>query len=522
MARPPASSTSINWSGGVTVALLTTALLLLGTGAALGQESDTLMMEFSSPVHHLPCTGDCIPFYWDGVYHLFVLKDGGWQHLRSTDLLNWEELPMALTKGAPEDADGEWCFTGHIMEHEGRFHIFYPGVNRNHPDGSMQMMHATSDDLIHFTKHPEETWGPDGIHYKTKAQSPEQEGSVEWPTFKDQCIVWNEKEQQWWMFISARHVDAKYPACPLAVSDDLINWTQVPPIRSLPIGDCTDVFRIGDWWYRISDVTYWRARDLAGPWSENDSGEGYVFDTHHLLVPKRLYDGTRHILIGGLRSMYGRMEYEGSVGSHCVSIPREVYADADGFLCTRPVAEASSVFSNTVLDLADKPKPDQEPLERAWVPKGETGPEAWDYEGDALVNLGAHHPERAHCSFDVPVDYMLKATVQLDHEAIFTVGFREQEGQPGSGYKLTVNRKTREAQIAGPASVWPREISMSPNEPITVQAFVVGSILECWINDAHAFCLRDFDFPEGKLSFEVVRGRARMLDLTVSVADGDE
>lgn len=47
---------------------------------------------------------------------------------------------------------------------------------------------------------------------------------------------------------------------------------------------------------------------------------------------------------------------------------------------------------------------------------------------------------------------------------------------------------------------------------------MIGSILECWVNDAYAFCLRDYDFPEGKLSFEVVRGRARILTLTVSVA----
>lgn len=141
---------------------------------AYAQAQDGATRErFGSPIHHVPSTGDTIAFFGKGVYHLFILKDGGWQHLTSTDLLNWKELPMALTKGEPTDADGEYCFTGDIIEHEGTYHIFYPGVNRNHPKGAMQMMHATSKDLINFTKHPEENWGPDGIHYKTKAMMPE-------------------------------------------------------------------------------------------------------------------------------------------------------------------------------------------------------------------------------------------------------------------------------------------------------------------------------------------------------------
>ena len=91
---------------------------------------------------------------------------------------------MALTKGKPEDADGEACFTGHVVEHEGTFRIFHPGLNAKHPQAGMQMMHATSKDLVNFTKHPEETWGPDDIHYKTKAQAHSQRGQVEWRIFE--------------------------------------------------------------------------------------------------------------------------------------------------------------------------------------------------------------------------------------------------------------------------------------------------------------------------------------------------
>lgn len=424
---------------------------------------------------------------------------------------------MALTKGKPEDPDGEYCFTGHVMEHEGTYHIFYPGVNRRHPKGTMQMMHATSKDVINFTKHPEETWGPDGIHYKTKAQTPERKGSVEQPTFKDQCVVWNEKEKKWWMFFSAQYVSAVNSTA-LAVSDDLINWTQVAPIKGLGPGDCTDVFKIDDWWYRISYFTYWRAKDLAGPWSKNDSGVGYDFDTPHFFVPKRCFDGKRHVLIGGMRNYYGEVDHTNPLAPHCVAIPREVYADAEGFLCTRPVPEVTAVFNKIVLDLAKKPKPEVSPLLRSWMPRGQVTP-SWKYEGNVLVNAAAHVNEYSHCSFDVPDDYMLKATIQLDHRAVLTVGFREQKGDRRSGYKLVMNRRTNEIEINSPSASYPRAVKLNPNKPVTVQAFLVGSILECWVNDAHAFSLRDYDYPNGKLSFDVVYGRAWIQRMTVSTAD---
>jgi hypothetical protein len=99
------------------IVLLAAAIILAGVN--VGKAADTVTMgfeaysetnwnssrkKFGSPVHHVPITGDTIAFYAQDAYHLFVLKDGGWAHLRSTDLLNWEDLPMALTKGKPEDA----------------------------------------------------------------------------------------------------------------------------------------------------------------------------------------------------------------------------------------------------------------------------------------------------------------------------------------------------------------------------------------------------------------------------------
>ena len=72
-------------------------------------------------------------------------------------------------------------FTGSVVEGLGRFHIFYTGDNGANPRGTEFIMHATSPDLIHWTKHPEDMIAPDGIHYKN-ARSRD---------FRDPYVFWN-------------------------------------------------------------------------------------------------------------------------------------------------------------------------------------------------------------------------------------------------------------------------------------------------------------------------------------------
>ena len=69
-------------------------------------------------------SGDAIPFYHDGVYHLFYLTSPPdttrypdrvrttWQHARSADLVHWEELPPALVPGEEPQVDANGCWTG--------------------------------------------------------------------------------------------------------------------------------------------------------------------------------------------------------------------------------------------------------------------------------------------------------------------------------------------------------------------------------------------------------------------------
>lgn len=103
--------------------------------------------------------GDCMPFWHDGVYHLFYLYDrrrhgskcgyGGhiWAHISTTDLVNWKRHEHAVTI----DDFNETSFrTGSVVYWKGLFYAFY--VIRM-PDGiPSPIAYSVSDDGEHFVK----------------------------------------------------------------------------------------------------------------------------------------------------------------------------------------------------------------------------------------------------------------------------------------------------------------------------------------------------------------------------------
>ena len=48
-----------------------------------------------------------------------------WGHARSSDLIHWEDLPVALAPDQPYDSGG--CFSGSAIERDGKLYLFYTG-----------------------------------------------------------------------------------------------------------------------------------------------------------------------------------------------------------------------------------------------------------------------------------------------------------------------------------------------------------------------------------------------------------
>ena len=103
---------------------------------------------------------DVIPYFEDGWYHLFFLSpvsmDGdrlcsSWEHVRSLDLVNWEQLPTALMPqaGTP-DVDAAW--TGSVIRINDEWVIYYTARDTSSVNGQQRLAIAVSHDQVHFQK----------------------------------------------------------------------------------------------------------------------------------------------------------------------------------------------------------------------------------------------------------------------------------------------------------------------------------------------------------------------------------
>ena len=75
-------------------------------------------------------------------------------HAVSSDLRRWRVLPDALHPGPPGSWDDLATWTGSVIEHDGRWHMLYTGINRSEGGLIQRIGLAVSEDLTHWSKHP--------------------------------------------------------------------------------------------------------------------------------------------------------------------------------------------------------------------------------------------------------------------------------------------------------------------------------------------------------------------------------
>ncbi len=444
---------------------------------------------FVSPIHYRPrvgSVGDTIPFFWKGQYHIFYLRAGVgptlWEHIVSDDLIHWFELPSAiLPDGAVDGPDGFGLGTGSVIEHEGTFHLYYTGANPKNKLGNEAVLHATSSDLIVWTKHPDDALYADDLTYKNNGTG-----------FRDPFVFGNEEAKAFWMILCAFDAKTGKKLQGVAESTDLATWKQVPPLDYDPPAEgnseCPDLFKIDDTWYIIHSIwhpslktgaTYVRfSKKIWGTYHPSPTSE---IDTTILYAAKSMYDGKRRVITGWIRDLGGNKD-DGEPqfgGDQCV--PREIYAGPNGQLYFRPVPEALAQFPRVVLSSEKNP---------------------------GLTALSS--------PMTTPDNYMFECKVRVAPGAEFTVGMR-QTGE-NSGYRLIIRSDKQTAEIAGSNFIYARKVDLDFSKPVKIQAFVQGTIIECFIDDEYAFSCRAYEHPTGKLKMSVEHGNAKVSDVVVKTS----
>jgi len=288
-------------------------------------------------------SGDVNPFFWKGEYHAFYLESSGisdpvlrfrtmWAHLVSSDLIHWDEYPIALKPGPKGSPDGTAIWTGSVIEHDGLFHIFYTGYNREDLFHSQTICHATSKDLV--------KWEKDQNNPVLKAD-PNKYETHDW---RDPKVFWNKQTNKFCMLLTARRKIGSEPfikrgCIVLATSEDLFHW-RVDSDFWCPnlcfCHECPDIFQWDNKWYLIWSKfakpmgTFYRiADDLRGPWHTPPADR---LDGKYLYAIRTAGDNFRRLAFGWVPTRLGEWDVGYWEWGGDLAIPREVVKNIDGTL----------------------------------------------------------------------------------------------------------------------------------------------------------------------------------------------
>ncbi len=238
------------------------------------------MQYFKPPTPYF--VGDPMPFYHDGVFHLYYLQDenhhqalgglGGhqWAHASTTDLVHWDHHPLAIP--ITEDWEGSIC-TGSVFFNEGVFYGFH-AVRK--PDYTQHLCLAVSQDGIHFRKVEPRPFASPGDDFNPL-------------DYRDPCIFQDPDSGEFQMLVTA---SLKHPplqqrgGCLMRLSSsDLNSWNVREPFLfasgdpgNPSVPECPDFFFWNGWYYllfSLNGMAHYRMSRKAN--GTLDASEGRYF-----------------------------------------------------------------------------------------------------------------------------------------------------------------------------------------------------------------------------------------------------
>lgn len=282
-----------------------------------------------------PYVGDTMPYYEDGVYYIYYLKEGGDSYNHSiyltttTDFISYTEYDEPVLAASVSGGQDSWTGTGSVVKVKDKYYFFYTG----HTDAATaeykeKIMVAESNSLTSFDK-------VSGWEITPPAELGQKND------FRDPQAYYDSESGTISLTITASQGGVarilKY-----TVSADLQEADYDGIIFSNTEGDfwnleCSDTFRIGDKWYltySAQDDTLWYASadSQFGPYSEAKRLEGKLF-----YAAKHVEDGKDTYMVGWARrseSASSTQEVSGWAGNLAV---QKVVQKEGGELVLAPV-----------------------------------------------------------------------------------------------------------------------------------------------------------------------------------------
>lgn len=291
--------------------------------------------------------GDPMPFYDNGTMNMFYLLDERrgsigfhpFALLQTEDFLSWEDIGTVIPYVNSISSQDLALGTGSVIKDtNGLYHAFYTGHNSS---GEMEwyekIQHATSTDLVNWTKHPE-----DGFFGNSN-------------DFRDPYIYFDNNSNEYWMLVTTR--DFGGGVIKRYTSTDLVNWTDNGVFYRNTEGnynmECPTLIEYNGYYYlsfseqgvgndRVVHYRYTDNIDNGFIIPEYDYFDGWGFYAGRIeLFDNKLtlsgWVATKTLMIDGGDYMWG-----GNLVTH------ELYQNPDGTLSVKILSEIDNILNHEV------------------------------------------------------------------------------------------------------------------------------------------------------------------------------
>lgn len=290
-----------------------------------------------------PYVGDPMPYYEDGVYYMYYLKEAGDSYNHSvylattTDFLSYTEYQEPILESSRSGGQDAWIGTGSVVKVDEKYYFFYTGhASSDSYEYKEKIMVAEGDSPTSFTKL--EGW---------ELTPPAELGQKN--DFRDPQAYYNEQKGVIELTVTAAQGGVAR-VIKFTLAKDLSGFEYDGIIITDPTGDfwnleCSDTFKLGDRYfitYSGQDDTLWYASSDSqyGPYTEPVRIDGELF-----YAAKHVDNGTDCYMVGWAR----RSESPSSlseVSAWAGNLVLSQVENVNGELVFKPVENIENAFTD--------------------------------------------------------------------------------------------------------------------------------------------------------------------------------
>ena len=276
--------------------------------------------------------GDITVLIHKGTYHLFhlIIPNHDYiAHAVSHDGIAWRRVRNAIFVGDPGEWDDDMLWTMHVCEVNGKFEMYYTGLQRKDRGVVSRIGLAESDNLLDWKKNPKTIYPiePQGLFYEKISTNPRK-----WLSFRDPFR--HEHDGEVYLLVCARSITGPISrrGCVgiVKITNDV--FTLLPPLLYPMVYDdieCPCVFALNGRFYLLGSiredikVRYWFAPEFFG---EYHSFHADVLLPQGNYAARIVQDG-EHLLVYNFFYAYGKID-----ALRVLPPPKELDTDGNGRL----------------------------------------------------------------------------------------------------------------------------------------------------------------------------------------------